>query len=123
MTSAQFLSQKPLTGLPEPIAKAGVVFERDFAQVMRALASEVSGKPASPVPDISEAAAHLRQQMVNYYQERAEPVPAPTSDLIGLADSLATILAPLYEDIHATFAARKSGADTRLPLEGHMESA
>jgi multidrug resistance protein MdtO len=123
MTSAQFLSQKPLTGLPEPIAKAGVVFERDFAQVMRALASEVSGQPASPVPDIGEAAAHLRHEMVNYYQERAEPIPAQTSDLIGLADSLATILAPLYEDIHATFAARKRGVVTQPPLEGHMESA
>ncbi len=61
--------------------------------------------------------------MVNYYQERSEPIPAQTSDLIGLADSLATILAPLYEDIHATFAARKSGADSHPPPEGHKESA
>jgi multidrug resistance protein MdtO len=123
MTSAQFLSQKPLTGLPEPIAKAGVIFEKDFAQVMHALASEVSGKPADPVPDIREAAADMRREMVNYYQERGEPAPAQASDLIGLADSLATILAPLYEDIHATFAARNRSTDSHLPLEGHMESA
>jgi multidrug resistance protein MdtO len=122
MTAAQYLSQKPLTGLPEPIAKAGVVFEKDIAQVMRALANEVGGKPASPVPDIREAAAHMRQEMGTYYQQRAEPVPPQVSDLIGLADSLANILEPLYEDIHATFAARKS-ADGHAGLEQHMESA
>jgi multidrug resistance protein MdtO len=123
MTAAQYLSQKPLTGLPEPIAKAGVVFEKDIAQVMRALANEVTRKPASPAPDIHEAAGHMRQEMVTYYQQRGEPVPPQASDLIGLADSLATILAPLYEDIHVTFAARQSGADSQLPLEGHMDPA
>ena len=44
ITSVQYLVNKPLSNLPEPIAQAGVAFEKDVAQVMHAMASEASGK-------------------------------------------------------------------------------
>ena len=104
ITSAQYLSQRPLSGLPEPIAQAGVAFEKDIAQVMHAMASEVNGKPVESVPDIRQSAARMRQETEQYYGGLRVPVPDAASDVLGLADRLATILAPLYEDIRATFA-------------------
>ena len=71
VTSVQYLVQKPLTDLPEPVAQAGVAFERDIAQVMRAMANEVSGKPVDAVPDIRLSAARLQQEIRKYYQELA----------------------------------------------------
>ncbi len=108
VTSAQYLLQQPLKQLPAPIAEAGVALEKDIAQVMRSLSNEVSGKPAQPVPDVRASAARLRQEMESYYGERGVPIPPQASDVSGLARSLASILAPLYDDIHATFAAQGS---------------
>jgi len=102
ITSAQYLTQKPLKDLPAPIAEAGVDFEKAIAKVMRALANEVSGKPAAPVPDLHAAADHLHQAAVDYYQQHGVAVPTDALDVVGLAESLANILAPLYEDIHST---------------------
>ena len=59
ITSVQYLVNKPLSNLPEPIAQAGVAFEKDIAQVMHAMASEVSGKPVGGVPDIRMSAAQM----------------------------------------------------------------
>ena len=108
VTSAQYLLQQPLKQLPAPIAEAGVALEKDIAQVMRSLSNEVSGKPAQSVPDVRASAARLRQEMESYYGERGVPIPPQASDVSGLARSLASILAPLYDDIHATFAAQGS---------------
>jgi multidrug resistance protein MdtO len=115
ITSAQYLSQKPLSSLPAPIAQAGVVFEKDIALVMRAMASEVVGKPIAGVPDIRQSAARMRQETEQYYGGLRVPVPDTASDVMGLADRLATILAPLYEDIRATFAVQPDG------LAGHAQ--
>jgi multidrug resistance protein MdtO len=103
ITSAQYLAQKPLKQLPAPVADAGVAFEEAVARVMRALANEVSGKPTQPVPDLHEAAHRLDQAVHAWYQQRGILIPAEASDVAGLADSLASILAPLYDDIHGTF--------------------
>jgi multidrug resistance protein MdtO len=107
ITSAQYLIQNPLKTLPAPIAEAGVAFERDIARVMRGMANEVSGKTAQPVPDVRTSADRFKQAVQDYYSGANLPVPPQASDLLGLARSLANILAPLYEDIHATFAGRK----------------
>ncbi len=116
ITSAQYLSQKPLSSLPEPIAQAGVVFEKDIALVMRAMASEVVGKPIAAVPNIRQSAARMRQEAEQYYGGLHVPVPDTASDVLGLADRLATILAPLYEDIRATFTVQQHrlGGEVRL---------
>ena len=125
VTSAQYLSLKPLTNLPEPIAQAGVAFEKDIALVMRAMASEVSGKPVAAVPDIRLSASRMREAISNYYQGRGVPVSSEATDVMGLADSLATILAPLYEDIRDTYAAQHQsvGAQVQLQPGERLESA
>ncbi len=117
ITSAQYLSQKPLSSLPEPIAQAGIVFEKDIALVMRAMASEVVGKPIEGVPDIRQSAARMRQEFENYYRALGTPIPDRASDILGLADRLATILAPLYEDIRATFAVQPDGLGGQAQLQ------
>jgi multidrug resistance protein MdtO len=117
ITSAQYLSQKPLSSFPEPINQAGVVFEKDIAMVMRAMASEVVGKPMEGVPDIRQSAARMRQETEQYYGDLRLPVPDTASDILGLADRLATILAPLYEDIRATFAVQPDGLGGQAQLQ------
>ena len=117
VTSAQYLSLKPLTDLPEPIAQAGVAFEKDIALVMRAMASEVSGKPVAAVPDIRLSALRMREAINNYYQGRGVPVSSEATDVMGLADSLATILAPLYEDIRDTYAAQQRSIGAHVQLQ------
>ena len=117
VTSAQYLSVKPLTNLPEPIAQAGVAFEKDVALVMRAMASEVSGKPVPAVPDIRVSATRMREAISNYYQGHGIPASNEATDVMGLADSLATILAPLYEDIRDTYAAQQRNVGAQVQLQ------
>jgi multidrug resistance protein MdtO len=120
VASAQYLFNKPLSNLPEPIAQAGVAFEKDIAQVMHAMASEVKGKPVDDVPDIRMSAAHMRQAVEQHYGDLGVPVPDADSDVAGLADSLATILAPLYEDIRATYEAHNQALGAQVQLRpGH----
>ena len=116
ITSVQYLVNKPLSNLPEPIAQAGVAFEKDVAQVMHAMASEASGKPVTGVPDISISAAQFQEAIHKYYQDAGIPVPTQASDVLGLAESLATIIAPLYEDIRNTFAAHNYGTGSHIQL-------
>jgi multidrug resistance protein MdtO len=110
ITSVQYLVQNPLTDLPEPMAQAGIAFERDVARVMRAMADEVVEKPVDAVPDIRLSAARLQQEIHKYYEELGVPVPAHASDVISLGESIALILAPLYEDIHATVVSSRRSA-------------
>jgi len=117
VASVQYLAHKPLSNLPEPIAQAGVVFEKDIAMVMRAMANEVSRKPVDAAPDIRFSAARLQEAIRNHYQGLGVPVSAQASDVLGLAESLATILAPLYDDIRATFAAYNQGIDPHIQLQ------
>jgi multidrug resistance protein MdtO len=104
ITAVQYLAKNPLSDLPEPVAQAGVGFERDIAQVMRAMESEVSGKPVDTVQEIRLSAAKLQQEIRKYYEERGQQISPQASDVISLAENLGSILAPLYEDIHSTFA-------------------
>jgi multidrug resistance protein MdtO len=104
ITAVQYLALTPLTTLPEPIAEAGIVFEKDVAHVMRAMASEVSEKRGGAVPDIRVSAERVQGEVRKYYQDLGVPVTSQASDLIGLTESLASVLQPLYEDIHSTFA-------------------
>jgi multidrug resistance protein MdtO len=116
IASVQYLAHKPLANLPEPIAQAGVAFEKDVAHVMHAMASEASGKPVAGVPDIRISAAQFQEAIRKYYQDASAPVPTQASDVLGLAESLATIIAPLYEDIRDTFAAHNYGIGNHTQL-------
>jgi multidrug resistance protein MdtO len=116
IASVQYLAHTPLGKFPEPIALAGVAFEKDVAQVMHAMASEVSGKPVAAVPDIGGSAARLKEAMHKYYEDAGTPVSPQASDVLGLAERLATIIAPLYEDIRDTFAAYQHAAGGHAQL-------
>ena len=119
VTAVQYLAQKPLTDLPEPLAEAGIGFERDVAQVMRAMANEVSGKPVDAVPDIRLSAARMQEETRKYYHDLGVPVSPRASDVMGLTENLATVLSPLYEDIHSTFtvASKTAGAQPEFLQE------
>ena len=101
----QYLAQNPLTGLPAAIERAGVDFEQDMAHVMRGMADVVNGEPAAQVPDIRMSALRLQEEIGRYYRNAGTPVAPQASDVMHLAQSLASILAPLYDDIHSTFTA------------------
>ena len=117
ITAIQYLAQKPLSGLPEPVGAAGVSFERDAARVMRAMASEVKDLPVEAVPDIRESAERVQEEIHGYYQKLGVAVPGQAADVVGLMESLATILGPLYQDIRETFAAQRRG----LRMQGQFE--
>jgi multidrug resistance protein MdtO len=108
ITAVQYLMRNPLTNLPDSIARAGTGFEEAVAQVMRALATEVTGQKVDAVPDIRLSAATVQEEIVKYYHDLGVPVSPQASDLAGLAESLASILSPLYEEIHSTFVLRTS---------------
>ena len=83
ITSVQYLAHKPLSNLPEPIAQAGVAFEKDIAQVMRAMASEVSGKPVAAVPDIRMSAARMQEAIQQVLPGRRRSGPRPGIRCVG----------------------------------------
>ncbi len=116
IAAVQYLVSMPLTNLPQPIAQSGVAFEKDVAQVMRAMSGEARGKPIAGVPDISTSAANFQETIRKYYQDAGTPVPTQASDVLGLAQSLAGIIAPLYEDIRNTFAAHNYGIGDHTQL-------
>ena len=116
VTAAQYLARNPLASLPAPIAQAGTGFERDVAYVMRAMASEVNEKPVDMVPDIRQSAATVQQEIRKYYHDLGLPVPPQASDVADLAESLASILWPLYEDIRSTFTLRSTVAGVSAQL-------
>jgi multidrug resistance protein MdtO len=101
ITAVHYLTLKPLKDLPDPIAQVGVAFEKDVARVMRAMASEVTGKPVDAVPDIRLSAARVQQEIRKDYQDLGVSVSSQASDVMDLTQRLASILAPLYEDIRA----------------------
>jgi hypothetical protein len=84
--------------------------------VMRAMANVVTGKPVGMVPDIRLSATRMREAIRSYYQGMGAPISDESTDVMGLADSLATILAPLYDDIRDTFAAQRQNTVARPQL-------
>jgi multidrug resistance protein MdtO len=109
ITSAQYLMYKPLKSMPLPVNEAGVAFEKDIAVVMRAMANIVSGKPSGAVPDVRLSAVHMRDAFKTYYDSIGAPVSAEGNDLVDLADSLAAIAGPLFDDIRDTYSAQSRG--------------
>jgi multidrug resistance protein MdtO len=116
ITAVQYLARTPLTTLPGPIAEAGIVFEKDVARLMRAMASEVSGKPVDAIPDIRVSAERVQVEVRKSYQDLGRAVASQASDLVGLTESLASVLSPLYEDIHSSFADASRTAQARPQL-------
>jgi multidrug resistance protein MdtO len=111
MTVAQYRMEKPLQELPPSLAEAYIAFERDIALVMRALANEVNGKPLDPTPDPQDAARRLEQEVRKHYSSPGGQLSSRGVDIVSLAESMASTLSPLYQDIHATFAASRRAID------------
>jgi multidrug resistance protein MdtO len=99
----QYRTEKPLQELLPSIAEAHIDFERDIAQLLHSLANEVQGKPSDPAPDLQNAARRLETEIRNYYASLGVEVSSQGADMISLAESLVSILSPLYGDIHITF--------------------
>lgn len=101
ITSLQYLAEFP--ELPPGIAEVRRAFEKDMAIIVKTMSDDVSGKVTSAAPDIQESAAVLRQEIQNHYVQAGTSIPPPLADLITLSQNLASIVAPLYVDIHTTF--------------------
>jgi multidrug resistance protein MdtO len=112
MTVAQYRAERPLQELPPSLAEAYIAFERDIALIMRALANEVNGKPSDPTPDPQIAARRLEQEVRKHYSTVGGQLSSRGADIVSLAESMASTLAPLYQDIYATF------ADSRRAIDG-----
>jgi multidrug resistance protein MdtO len=65
IASVQYLAHKPLSNLPEPVAQAGVTFEKDIALVMHAMANEVKTfRGGARHPHLGYAAARGDSQLL-----------------------------------------------------------
>ena len=103
ITGLQYLFEKRYPELPPEIAKALDEFEKDMATTARAMSDEVSGKVAGQTPDVEQSADRLKQEVEKHYAGLGQPVPPALLDMITISQNLASIAAPLYTDIHATF--------------------
>jgi multidrug resistance protein MdtO len=122
ITYAQYRWQRPLKDLAPAIAEAHIAFDKDFAATMRALASEVTGKAPEPVPDIHAVAENLQRQISQYFEDQNLPVSIVGADVIRLVGSLTSILTPLHEDIHETFANAGNSLEGRAPAQQTAEA-
>jgi multidrug resistance protein MdtO len=103
ITGLQYLFERRYQELSQGIADALSAFEEDMATTARAMSDEVSGKLGRIAPDVQESAARLRQEIENHYTASGLPIPSPLVDMITLSQDLASIVAPLYADVHTTF--------------------
>lgn len=120
MTAAQYRARWSVSPTDNVIMEAENAYERDFAAVMRALADEVSGKPAVPIPDIRASAEKLRQNILEHYQRLNAPLSTDGTDVIALAESISSVLWPLYEDMHIAFAADR---DATIGVSGLLHGS
>ncbi len=110
ITGLQYLFEKRYPELSQPIADALTAFEEDMAITARAMSDEVAGKVAQAAPDVQESSERLRQEIEKHYTASGLPIPPTLVDMITISQNLASIIGPLYADIHATFANPQSGA-------------
>jgi multidrug resistance protein MdtO len=104
ITGLQYLFEKRYPELTPEISAALSAFEEDMATTARAMSDEVSGKISSTAPDVQDSANRLRQEIQKHYAAVGQAVPPALVDLITISQNLSSIAAPLYDDIHTTFA-------------------
>jgi len=68
---------------------------------MRAMASEVSGKPFEEAPDIKESGMLFELEIRAHYRDLGTPLSPESSDMIRLTESLTSVLSPLYQNVHS----------------------
>jgi multidrug resistance protein MdtO len=102
ITYLQYLFQTHFTTPPQLVVEAQTAFEEDLANIARAMSAEVSGTIAPAPPDIQASAAKLRDVIQEQYAQSGG-IPPSLADMITLTQNLASIVAPLFADIHSTF--------------------
>jgi len=103
ITFLEYLSARPFAELPQPIAEAQAAFEKDMAIIAQTISDDVAGTVPTTAPDVQESAAALRQAIRQHYAQSGLPIPPALGGIIALTQNLASIVAPLYVDIHTTF--------------------
>jgi len=103
VTFLQYLFELRFPDLPQPIAEAQSAFEDDMTAMVRIMADDVRGKHPAVAPDIQQSAARLREEIERSYSGAGQSIPPTLADMVTLTQNLAQVVAPLYEDIHATF--------------------
>lgn len=103
ITGLQYLFEKRYPELTPEITAAMNTFEEDMATTARAMSDVVSGKVSSAPPDVQQSATELRREIEEHYAASGSPVPPSLVDMITISQNLASITAPLYRDIQATF--------------------
>ena len=101
ITGLQYLYERRSQELAPGIAEAVSAFEEDMAITARVMSEEVSGKPCRTAPEVEASALRLRQEIEKHYA--GVPIPPSLADMVTLTQNLASTVAPLYMDIHATF--------------------
>ena len=101
ITYLQYVWHPAVTSLGPPIKDAQIAFDTDLAAMVRAMADEVGGMGPQRVPDIQASADQLREAVQAQYGTAATP--AALTDMVVLAQNLASIVVPLLSDLHATF--------------------
>jgi multidrug resistance protein MdtO len=112
ITYLQYLFQTQSTTLPQPVVEAQTAFEEDLANIARAMSAEVSGTIAPAPPDIQASAAKL-QDVIHEQYAHSGGIPPSIADMITLTQNLASIVAPLFADIHSTFVNDQAAAMRR----------
>lgn len=103
ITYLQYLFQSRLPDKDSSITEAQVAFEEDLTALIRAMSEEVCGGVPVVAPDIQTAATNLKDAIQSQYSTSGPPIPPPLVDMITLTQNLASIIAPLANDVHATF--------------------
>ena len=118
MTYLRYLVEMRTSELPPGIVEAQGAFEEKMSALVRATSDDVAGRASSGVPDVTQSSEALRREIHKHYEQSGAPIPSPIAAMIALSQNLASIAAPLYRDVHATFTNPRSAtmhhSETRL---------
>jgi multidrug resistance protein MdtO len=103
ITYLQYLFQLRLPEVPPSVADAKSAFEKNLTDIIRAMSAEVCGSIPLATGDIQASATTLKEEIQTHYSKSGSPIPPPLVDMITLTQNLASIVAPLSEDVHAAF--------------------
>ena len=103
ITYLQYLFQLRLPDTDPSITEAQIAFEKQLAAIIQAMSAEVCGSVSVATPDIQAAATNLKDAIQAQYSTPGTSIPPPLVDMITLTQNLASIVAPLAEDVHSTF--------------------
>ncbi|MBV8672308.1 MAG: hypothetical protein JOZ33_02640, partial [Acidobacteriaceae bacterium] len=92
-------------------------------RVMRAIANEVCNERIEAAPSLSASAEKLSLEIDKWFSERGLPLSTEANDILHLTGTIASILEPLHEDVHATFlAGQEDSPISQQPAMGEAQS-